>query len=72
MEKAIIITDMGKSLVIPPVTVHIPMPQGAGTPADIAHCPGVGAPPSGLQLVDDLHGSHLWGARHRARGEAGR
>jgi len=33
MEKAVIITDMGKSLVIPPVTVRIPMPQGAGTPA---------------------------------------
>jgi hypothetical protein len=32
MEKAVIITDMGKSLVIPPVTVRIPMPQGAGTP----------------------------------------
>jgi hypothetical protein len=33
MEKAVITTDMGRSLVIPPVTVRIPMPQGAGTPA---------------------------------------
>lgn len=32
MEKAVIITDMGKSLVIPPITVRIPMPPGAATP----------------------------------------
>jgi hypothetical protein len=44
MEKAVIITGMGKSLVIPPVTVHIPMPSGAGIPAP-SQAPSQSRPP---------------------------
>src|SRR5712691_1297898 len=59
----------------------IPADQGAadrdgrvevrGPPADVADRPGVGPAPLGLELVDDLHGTHLRGARYGARGKAG-
>lgn len=35
----IVVPEMGKSLIMPAVTVQIPMPQGAAVPAQAAQAP---------------------------------
>jgi hypothetical protein len=32
----VVVADMGKSLIMPSVTIHIPMPPGAAVPAQAA------------------------------------
>jgi|HubBroStandDraft_1064217.scaffolds.fasta_scaffold162651_2 hypothetical protein len=48
MEKVVVVPDMVKSLIMPAVTVRIPMPQGAAYPAQTNPPPPVASqvPPS--------------------------
>ena len=38
---------------------------------DVAHRPGIRAPPARLDFIDDLHGPHLRGSRDGPRGQSG-